>query len=92
MSEPVLPRYSTGSVTGWSISSNGTSRQGRFNQPPPTIWYVHDRLVGYRVVGEYVRGGGLQTEARDPEVRARRRCDELNAEYECWLRDQDVLP
>jgi hypothetical protein len=91
--QPVLPRYSVGSVTGWSIPANGTAaRYGRYDRPPPTIWYVHDRLVGYHVVEEHIAFGGKQTPARNPEVRARKRCDELNAEYMCWLRDQGALP
>lgn len=90
MSEPVLPRYSVGSVTGWPISgSNGVTSSRSRERPAPEIWYVHDRLVGYHVVEEYPgRGGG----GYSAEARAQRRCDELNAEYENWLRDQGALP
>lgn len=89
----VLPRYSVGSVTGWPVPANGgAGRHGSHDRPPPTIWYVHDRLVGYHIVEEYVRVGGPRAKANNAEIRARRRCDELNAEYENWLRNQDVLP
>ena len=88
MAEPVLPRYTTGSTTGWPIPPTLGPRHGRFNRPPPVIWYIHDRLVGYHVVEQYSRNGSR----RDPEERARKRCAELNAEYENWLRDQGTLP
>lgn len=87
----ICPRYTVGSVTGWAISATGTNGRRRRDKPPPTFWYMHDRLVGYRIVEEFIGIGGQgSVTARDPELRARRRCNELNTEYESWLRRQGV--
>jgi hypothetical protein len=55
------PRYTVGSVTGYSTGAAISSH-------PATLWYVHDSAYSYRVVQEFI---GIRAEKRALELAQR---------------------